>query len=280
MTTQLAGTTRFGGLAADDQGCDGDRAPIVLLHGLSFDRTMWQPALDELRALDPDRRAIALDLPGHGQSPDASSYSFEAVLGSVREAILDAGVDAPVMVGHSAAAGTAAIYGAQYPVSGLVTVEGSFLVGEFAAALQSMRAALDGPGFGDVWGRITAGIFGLDEVAPEVRAFVTETSRPRADVVRGYWADLLEGDPDELQAMVTAGAAAIRASGVALRSVSGREPSVRDAAWLAAHLPEAATAVWRGSGHFPHVAHPRRFALLLNETAAWSRPSAAEPIAR
>ena len=146
MSARLPSTKRYAGLAADEYGTDGDQPPIVLLHGISFDRTMWRPALDELRAIDPDRRALAFDLPGHGDSPDATSYSFEAVLNAVRSAIVEAGLDAPVMVGHSAAAGTAAMYASRYPTSGVVAVDGSFMVGDFAALVQSDARRAGRPG--------------------------------------------------------------------------------------------------------------------------------------
>jgi Predicted hydrolases or acyltransferases (alpha/beta hydrolase superfamily) len=57
------------GLAADDYGLSDDRAPLVLLHGLTFDRSLWRPSLAELSRIDPGRRVLALDLPGHGASP-------------------------------------------------------------------------------------------------------------------------------------------------------------------------------------------------------------------
>ena len=34
----------YGGLAADERGSDDGRSPLVLLHGLTFDRSMWRPA--------------------------------------------------------------------------------------------------------------------------------------------------------------------------------------------------------------------------------------------
>jgi pimeloyl-ACP methyl ester carboxylesterase len=54
-------------LAADNDY--GARPPLVLLHGLTFDRSLWRPSLAELRRIDPGRRVLALDLPGHGASP-------------------------------------------------------------------------------------------------------------------------------------------------------------------------------------------------------------------
>lgn len=41
--------------------------PVVLLHGVGLDRTMWGPVLELLQGAD--RPAVALDLPGHGAQP-------------------------------------------------------------------------------------------------------------------------------------------------------------------------------------------------------------------
>ena len=42
--------------------------PIVLLHGVGLDHTMWEPLQAELAALT-GRPVVALDLPGHGGQP-------------------------------------------------------------------------------------------------------------------------------------------------------------------------------------------------------------------
>src|ERR1700730_7091490 len=70
----------YAGLVADDVGRSDDRPPLVLLHGLTFDRRMWRPALTELDTMDPGRRTIAIDLPGHGDSPDVTSYIVEELV--------------------------------------------------------------------------------------------------------------------------------------------------------------------------------------------------------
>jgi pimeloyl-ACP methyl ester carboxylesterase len=269
MTVPVVAARTYAGLAADDVGQSDGRPPLVLLHGLSFDRQMWRPALAELATIDPGRRAIAVDLPGHGSSPDAASYTVEAIVERVHQAVLEAHLDAPVVIGHSAAAGTAFLYGVMHPCRGVVAVEGTLRVGAFAVMAQAMEAMLRGPGFRDAWDRITMNTFGLDEVAPEVRDFVALTSRPRQEVVIGYWRDLFEREPQELDAMVARGAGAIRTSGLPYVAVVGHDPSADEARWIRSNMPQTRTEAWSHSGHFPHLAHPRRFAEVLAETRAW-----------
>ena len=111
------------GLAADDYGDSDHRPPLVLLHGLTFDRSMWRPALAELHGIDPGRRVLALDLPGHGESPAWSSYDIEGVADGVHRAVDEAELESPVVVGHSIAAVIAGVYAARYPTSGVINVD-------------------------------------------------------------------------------------------------------------------------------------------------------------
>ncbi|MFV0435714.1 MAG: alpha/beta fold hydrolase [Leucobacter sp.] len=43
------------------------QTPIVLLHGVGLDRTMWAPLVEQFEAAG--RPCVALDLPGHGEQP-------------------------------------------------------------------------------------------------------------------------------------------------------------------------------------------------------------------
>src|SRR4051812_30311700 len=93
-------TTRmtYAGLAGDDSGAGGrpdGRPALVLLHGLTFDRTTWRPVLDDLARVDPTRRVVALDLPGHGASPAWPAYDIESVAAGVHAAVEAAGIHAP-----------------------------------------------------------------------------------------------------------------------------------------------------------------------------------------
>ena len=85
---------RFAGLAGRARGDAGhDGAPLVFLHGLTFDRHMWDPILD---ALPPGQRAIAFDLPGHGGSRALHRHTLERVAAAIQRAVADAGLERPV----------------------------------------------------------------------------------------------------------------------------------------------------------------------------------------
>ena len=266
--------TTIGGLAADSVGRPDHRPALVLLHGLTFDRRMWRPTLAELDTLDPGRRAIAVDLPGHGESPDAAAYDLAATVEQVHQVILDAGLVEPVLVGHSASAAVVAVYAAQFPTRGIIEVEGTVLVAPFADFVRSIEPELRGDGFAAAWARVSTPVFGLDDVSDDVRAFVEDTSRPRPEVVISSWSDLLTRSTDELESLIAGAAQAIETAGIPVTALFGRQPSPAEVAWYSANLPDARTLVWPGSGHFPHLAYPLRFAELLASTATWSRDGA------
>ncbi len=61
----------------------------------------------------------------------------------------------------------------------------------------------------------------------------------------------------------------MRAAGVPYLVVAGNDPEPDYQQWLCEMLPQATITVWAGSGHFPHLAHPARFAECLAATARW-----------
>src|SRR5260370_36482971 len=78
--------------------------PLVLLHGLTFDRTMWRPALAELAELDPGRQALTLALPGPGGAPAWPSYDLESVARAVYRGAREAGRPPPGLGGRPSTA--------------------------------------------------------------------------------------------------------------------------------------------------------------------------------
>jgi len=65
----------------------GDKTPVVFLHGVGSDKSVWHP---QLKAFARERRAIAFDYPGYGDSDPAPEGTTredyaEAVLSGMRD---------------------------------------------------------------------------------------------------------------------------------------------------------------------------------------------------
>jgi len=250
MRSSLPGTNP---LAAESTGTDAGGLPVVLVHGLTFRRAVWTP----LRAELTGRRVLAVDLPGHGDSPEWERYDLAEVADAVHGAIVAAGFEDPILVGHSIGAVVATVCAARHPVRAVVNVDQSLLAGPFADFLRSARDRLRGPEYRKVWDQLVEGM-GIAEISAERRGFLH--SAPSSALLLGYWRELLETPADELRARREAELAALRAAGTAYCYVSRAEPNPAYAAWLAAALPAAESVVVPGSGHFPHVGQPEKLA--------------------
>jgi 3-oxoadipate enol-lactonase len=63
--------TSFGAIGCEEQGA-GDAVPIVFLHGVGSDKSVWRP---QLAHFGEARRAVAFDYPGYGDSDAAPGAS-------------------------------------------------------------------------------------------------------------------------------------------------------------------------------------------------------------
>lgn len=259
-------TTKYAGLAGDAYGAaDDPRPPLVLLHGLTFDRRIWAPAIAALKALDPSRRIVAFDLPGHGESEALDAYRLPIVAERLHAAVEASGSSRPVFVGHSISGVIATIYAASYPVSGVVNVDQTLAVRPFAELVRSLAPQLKGSEFQQVWTRFRES-WHAEKLPPAGERLVDETSNPRQNVVLGYWEDLFEQSPEALESWASDVVGRLRAANVPYLFVMGSQPDGD----LTSPLPLAHVEVLPDSGHFPHVAHPGRLADLLVETERWT----------
>jgi pimeloyl-ACP methyl ester carboxylesterase len=95
--------------------------PVVLLHGLLYDRTMWWPVAADL---GNTCSVLAVDLPGHGQSAPRGDYDLDALTRDL--ALLVAGLDlhrAPVIVGHGESALLADAFAGEYATRAVLTFD-------------------------------------------------------------------------------------------------------------------------------------------------------------
>ncbi|MHB8293594.1 MAG: alpha/beta fold hydrolase [Acidimicrobiales bacterium] len=271
MTRDRASTLSLAGLVADDYGTTDGRPPLVLLHGLTFDRTMWRPALDELDYVDPGRRVITLDLPGHGDSPGWSSYDLTNLADGVHRLVEEAHLGSPVVVGHSMSAIIATVYAALYRTRGVVNVDQSLQIGTFARLVQPLADQLRGQAFTEVW-QMVATTMHIELLPEDAQELLRSHTTPGQNLVTGYWRELLDRPIAELVALFTTALIAVRTAQVPYLVVAGEEPEPAYQDWLKKTLPQATTTVWPGSGHFPHLAHPGLFAHRLAATAHWPEP--------
>jgi len=254
--------TTYAGLAATERpGAEPEAPAVVLLHGLTFDRRMWEPILDELPAA---HRAIALDLPGHGGSPPFAARGLAAVVDAVHAAVAEAAMDAPIVVGHSIGGPIASIYASVHPTTGIVTIEAPIRLEPFAEMLRAVGPGLAGPGFGGFWSQLDASM-AVDRVPVANRDLLRPDSGPVQDLFVRYQADILERPLAEVVAWRDEGMAAVVESGVPYLCLLASEPPAVDVAWLEERVPQAEVVVWPVGHHFPHLARPALFAELLGE---------------
>lgn len=92
---------------------------IVLLHGFLGSLEIWN---DFVKKLSKTYRVIAIDFPGHGQTPAIGYYhSMELLAQSIKAVLNNAGVRRYILVGHSMGGYAALAFTELYPenVSGL-----------------------------------------------------------------------------------------------------------------------------------------------------------------
>jgi pimeloyl-ACP methyl ester carboxylesterase len=232
----------------------GAGTPVVLLPGLTFDRRIWGPIMDRI---DGSMRAIAIDLPGHGDSPGPFT-AFEEIAGQLHGLLRQLKADVPVVVGHSMSGGLASLYAASYPTRGVVVVDNGPDIRPFVRLIQRLEPALRGPTFADVW-RTFEDSLGIERIPEPVRSLVLATHRVQQHVVLGYWQAALHTDPDILQELVDA---QIRRLDVPYLAVFGRPTTDSERARLG-WLQDAQLEQWEGDGHFVHLVDPDRFATRL-----------------
>jgi pimeloyl-ACP methyl ester carboxylesterase len=239
------------GLAYD---IEGTGTPVVFLHGMTFDRRTWRPIVDHL---DGSVTSIAIDLPAHGDS-GGKSARLEDVAERIHRLLSSLGFERPVVVGHSMAGAVAGLYASAYPARGIVLVDQATEILPFAQMLHQIAPMLNGPAFDQIWPKIEDSL-GLDRIPEPTRTLVLDTHKVEQDVVLGYWDQVLNTDPAELQAWIDGKAAEIRIPCLAVfgRLATDGERERFD------RLPDVQIEEWVDDGHFVHLVDPGRFATRL-----------------
>jgi pimeloyl-ACP methyl ester carboxylesterase len=230
---------------------------LLLIHGLTYDHHTWDLLLPHL---DPDRRVLAIDLPGHGDNTPQDSYRLDQILATVHRQVTEAGLTDPVVVGHSAGAVIATAYAARYPATAVVNVDQILVLGQFGEILRSAEPLLRSPQWGELWNRMLANM-GIDALPDEARKIVETATTPRQDLLLGYWDDILRHTDEEVNRQRQQELEAIGERGIAYRWVSSYQPPQEHLQWLNAILPVQVDVV--PGSHFPHLSSPSTVADLI-----------------
>jgi pimeloyl-ACP methyl ester carboxylesterase len=159
MSRRIAGPA--GKLAVDDGGT-GD--PVVFVHSLAGNTGHWSAQLEHLRKT---RRAVALDLRGHGRSeaPGSGEYSMEAQAEDVGAVADGLALERFALVGHSMGAGVALAYAGAHP--------------------ERLTHLLVADPIGD----------GTQTPEAEVRPFLDALASPAyVETIEGYWSSIAGSD--------------------------------------------------------------------------------------
>jgi pimeloyl-ACP methyl ester carboxylesterase len=248
-TTQAADTVRL------DYGCRGAGCPLLFIHGLTFDRSTWEPIIDQLA----DRfTCVAVDLPGHGGS-DGPPRVLDDVALAIHHLLGELGVEPPVVVGHSAGGALAAIYAAHHPARGLVLVDQAPYVRPFAAMLHQLEPALRSDNFRAAFEPIRQTI-GVELLPEPQRTAILAGQRIDQDLILGSWDEVLSITPDELQARIDLD---LKGIAVPALGVFGQIIDATTREHLLTNLPSAEIEEWAGLGHMVHLMEPERVARRL-----------------
>ena len=231
-----------GAIYVDDGGDGG--IPVVFLHSFGGDSSHWASQLDHLRH---HRRALAIDLRGHGKSarPKDLDYSVGAFVRDLEAVVGQLKLPRFVLVGHSLGGAVANAYAAAHPnrVAGLVLVgapgripaeqSAQVLSALQANYVQTMKQYMD---------RLVA------DAQPHVRAeLLAQMAKvPREDsvaIIRALFAD------DPLPAFD-------RYKGPRLLIFAASSDSQGG---LHRMKPEAKQKGFEGTSHWPHLDKPKEF---------------------
>jgi pimeloyl-ACP methyl ester carboxylesterase len=241
-----------GELYVDDGGAGGLAA--LLVHSFAGSSAHWKAQLSHLRHR---RRAIAMDLRGHGHSgaPDNGDYSVPALADDIAAVVDALELRRVVLIGHSLGGAAAAAYAGGNPsrVAGLVLV-----ATPSKSAPQQRDAVMGGPAADD--DQVMAGYWGslLEGAQPAVRDLLeAEMRRMRRESAITMIRSLFDFDP--LPALAKFGGPKL-----IIDTPHGDGPAA-----LHKQVPDITRKVIEGTSHWPQLDQPQAFNRLLDEFLVW-----------
>ncbi len=263
----------------------GEGPPVVLIHGITGSSEQWLPVMDPLAE---SFTVLAPDLLGHGESAKPrGDYSLGAYASGIRDLLVGLEVPAATIVGHSLGGGIAMQFAYQFPerCERLVLVSS----GGLGAEVNPLLRAASLPGSELVLPLLTASrlLAAGTAIGSALGRLGLKTGPDLAELARGY-ASL--SDPETRAAFIHTLRAVIDLGGQRVSAtdrlyLTARMPSLivwgsRDQIIPVEHahaaheaMPGSRLEVFDGTGHFPQLEHPWRFARLLRDFILDTEPA-------
>jgi pimeloyl-ACP methyl ester carboxylesterase len=222
----------------EQQDLDGHAPALVLLHEGLGSLGLWRGLPEQLHALT-GARVFAFSRHGHGRSdppprPRTPTFMREEALEVLPEVLHEAGIERPVLVGHSDGASIALIYASDHPVTGLALMAPHVFVEDICVeAIRGTRIAFERDGLRERMARhhndpdVTFSGWCDVWLDPEFRSWNLQSLLPKIEAP----ALLIQGADDEYGTLAQIDAVERGLSGPVARLV----------------LP---------GGHSPHLDHP------------------------
>lgn len=223
----------------------GSGEPVVVLHGWGGRVESMAPVLS---CFARDRRVLALDLPGFGESPaPANAWGTADYASFVRRVLGDAGVEEADFVGHSFGAKTSLYLAATTGVVRRLVLAGSSGLrtpSSFQARLKRgvSRAGRAAKKLGPPGRALSAAIY---------RRIASEDYR-NAGPLRPTFVKVVNEDLTELLPRV-------RASTLLVWGTEDDAVPVAHARTMEERIPDAGLVLFEGAGHFAYLDEPDRF---------------------
>lgn len=244
--TQIPGPAGF--LHIDDGGLGG--VPVVFVHSFAGSTAHWAAQLTHLRKT---RRAVAIDLRGHGQSdsPTRDDYAVQSLAGDITAVTDWLKFQRFVLVGHSMGGSATLAYAGAHPerVAGLVLVgtPGKIPVEQARQVMSSLKSDYENV-MASYWNKL------LTNAQPQVLA---QIQGERERLPRAVSLSLIQATFDFDPVPVLK-----RYRGPKLAVITPDQDNSYDLHKLVPDLPHK---VVTGTSHWLHMDKPEEFNRILDE---------------
>ncbi len=231
----------------------GSGSDVVLLHGWGCSLDIWKSVAGDL---ERNFRVWAIDFPGFGQSPaPQTAWDVESYTRCFEEFVQAAGIDNPVLIGHSFGGRVAIRYASRNPVSKMVLVD--------AAGIKPRRSA---GYYAKVYSFKLLKKFLPAVIGAQRAEKIIERRRAKSGsadykalsgTMRGTFVRVVNEDLRRFLPL-------IKAPTLLVWGDMDTATPLRDAKIMEKHIPDAGLVVFKGAGHYSFLERAAEFSIVIN----------------